>query len=228
MHEEYLWPWYANNDRSICWFCNILVSLDAISLVTPRKFQDPFHCRLHLVRKGRLCWTIWALWVAKDLGPLWQIGKILPAASPFDTLWLIMARINQGVGSLAAGTTNGSSFSRYSKGRRHYVLGTVTSCIITSVLIWLLGLITMSATQKFFREVCLEIAWSVNVNHRKRRRLIEGSHGCILSRRWLCLHLQCLRISLVTPLQGKLFWPKSSHNVLISVAARSLRSSQLR
>jgi NCS1 family nucleobase:cation symporter-1 len=78
---------------------------------------------------------IWAFSVAKGPGPLWQTGKRLPAASPFDTLWLIMVCINHGVGSLAAGIMNDSNFSRCLKGRRHYVIGTVTSCLITSVLV---------------------------------------------------------------------------------------------
>jgi NCS1 family nucleobase:cation symporter-1 len=78
---------------------------------------------------------IWAFSVAKGPGPLWQTGKRLPAASPFDTLWLIMTCINHGMGSLAARKMNGSNFSRYPKGRRHYVIGTVTSCVITSVLV---------------------------------------------------------------------------------------------
>jgi NCS1 family nucleobase:cation symporter-1 len=100
-----------------------------------------------------LCWMIWALSVAKGVGPLWKSGQTIPTGSPFGTSWIIMAGINQGVGSLAAGITNGSDFSRYSKGRRHYIIGTITSCLITGVLVSLIGLVTAAASQKIYGEV---------------------------------------------------------------------------
>jgi NCS1 family nucleobase:cation symporter-1 len=84
---------------------------------------------------------------------LWKSGQTIPEGSPFGTSWIIMAGINQGVGSLAAGITNGSDFSRYSKGRRHYIIGTITSCLITGVLVSLIGLVTAAASQKIYGEV---------------------------------------------------------------------------
>jgi hypothetical protein len=60
---------------------------------------------------------------------------------------------DQSVGGLAAGIANGSDFSRYSKGRRHYVIGTISSCVITGVLVSLMGLVTASASQTIYGEV---------------------------------------------------------------------------
>lgn len=96
---------------------------------------------------------IWALAVAKGVGPLWNTGQQLPEGSPWSASWLIMAGINQAVGGLAAGITNGSDFSRYAAARRHYVIGTITSCLCTGVLVSFIGLVTAAAAQKIYNEV---------------------------------------------------------------------------
>ncbi|KAH7379348.1 NCS1 nucleoside transporter family protein-like protein [Phaeosphaeria sp. MPI-PUGE-AT-0046c] len=119
----------------------------------PEKFKIPFIIVCAWCGLGMVCWMIWALSIAKGVGPLWNSGQKIPAGSPFGTSWLIMAGINQGVGSLAAGITNGSDFSRYAKGRRHYVIGTITSCLVTGVLVSLIGLVTAAASQKIYTEV---------------------------------------------------------------------------
>jgi len=64
-----------------------------------------------------------------------------------------MSGINQSIGGFAAGITNGSDFSRYASKRRNYIYGTVASCVITSVLVSLIGLVTAAAGQKIYGEV---------------------------------------------------------------------------
>ncbi|KAH8732728.1 NCS1 nucleoside transporter family protein-like protein [Phaeosphaeriaceae sp. PMI808] len=119
----------------------------------PEKFRIPFIILCAWCGVGMLCWMVWALSVAKGVGPLWSTGRKVPADSPFGTSWLIMAGINQSVGSLAAGITNGSDFSRYSKGRKQYIIGTIASCVVTGVLVSLVGLVTAAAAQKIYGEV---------------------------------------------------------------------------
>lgn len=100
-----------------------------------------------------IAWMIWALVTAKGVGPLWYSGQNVPSNSEWNTSWLIMAGINQSIGGLAAGITNGSDFSRYAKARRSYVLGTIASCVITGVLVSLIGLVTAASGQKMYGEV---------------------------------------------------------------------------
>jgi NCS1 family nucleobase:cation symporter-1 len=137
----------------------------------PERFKIPFVIVCTWCGLGMVCWMIWALSVAKGVGPLWHTGQNVPAGAQFGTSWLIMAGISklnaqsaletctdfamsdQGVGGLAAGIANGSDFSRYSKGRRHYIIGTISSCVVTGVLVSLMGLVTASASQKIFGEV---------------------------------------------------------------------------
>mgnify|MGYP003624085612 CR=1 FL=1 len=119
----------------------------------PEKFKIPFLIVCTWCGAGMICWMIWALSVADGVGPLWTSSQRIPAGSPFGTSWLIMAGINQGIGGLAAGITNGSDFSRYSKGRRHYIIGTIASCVVTGILVSLIGLVTAAAAQKIYGEV---------------------------------------------------------------------------
>ncbi|KAF1975115.1 hypothetical protein BU23DRAFT_634109 [Bimuria novae-zelandiae CBS 107.79] len=93
----------------------------------PEKFKIPFIIVCAWCSAGMLAWMIWALAVAKGVGPLWNIGQQLPAASPWNSSWLIMAGINQSLGGLAAGITNGSDFSRYASARKHYLIETITT-----------------------------------------------------------------------------------------------------
>ncbi|KAH7076955.1 NCS1 nucleoside transporter family protein-like protein [Paraphoma chrysanthemicola] len=119
----------------------------------PEKFKIPFLIVCTWCGLGMICWMIWALSVADGVGPLWSSGQKIPASSPFGTSWLIMAGINQGIGGLAAGITNGSDFSRYARGRRHYIIGTIASCVVTGILVSLIGLVTAAAAQKIYGEV---------------------------------------------------------------------------
>ena len=64
-----------------------------------------------------------------------------------------MAGINQSIGSLAAGITNGSDFSRYARSRRSYVFGTIGSAVITGIIVSLIGLATAASAQKIYGEV---------------------------------------------------------------------------
>ncbi|KAF2855491.1 NCS1 nucleoside transporter family protein-like protein [Plenodomus tracheiphilus IPT5] len=119
----------------------------------PEKFILPFLIVVVWCGIGMLAWMIWALAVAEGVGPLWSSAQTVPASSPFGTSWLIMAGINQSIGGLAAGITNGSDFSRYARARRHYVIGTIGSCVITGILVSLVGLVTAAAAQKIYGEV---------------------------------------------------------------------------
>jgi NCS1 family nucleobase:cation symporter-1 len=119
----------------------------------PEKFKIPFQIICTWCGVGMLAWMIWALSVAKGVGPLWSAGQSIPAGSRFNSSWLIMAGINQGIGGLAAGITNGSDFSRYASARRHYIYSTITSCFITGILVSFVGLVTASAAQKIYGEV---------------------------------------------------------------------------
>ncbi|KAL5116926.1 hypothetical protein ACEQ8H_005143 [Pleosporales sp. CAS-2024a] len=119
----------------------------------PEKFKIPFIIICTWCGIGMLCWMIWALSVARGVGPLWHSGENLPKSSPFGASWLIMSGINQGVGGLAAGITNGSDFSRYARGRKQYLIGTISSCFITGVLVSLIGLVTAAAAQKIYGQV---------------------------------------------------------------------------
>jgi NCS1 family nucleobase:cation symporter-1 len=119
----------------------------------PEKFKTPFIIVCTWCGIGMLSWMIWALSVAKGVGPLWYTGQTVPAGSPFGSSWLIMAGINGNLGSFAAGITNGSDFSRYAKGRRHYLIGTVSSCVVAGVIVSLMGLVTAAASQKIYGEV---------------------------------------------------------------------------
>lgn len=119
----------------------------------PEKFKIPFLVVCTWCGVGMVAWMIWALAVAKGVGPLWNSGQTVPAGSPFGPSWLILAGINQSIGGLAAGITNGSDFSRYARSRRSYIYGTIASCVITGVLVSLVGLVTAAAAQKIYGEV---------------------------------------------------------------------------
>jgi NCS1 family nucleobase:cation symporter-1 len=119
----------------------------------PERFKIPFLVVCIWCGVGMLAWMIWALATAKGVGPLWNSGQTISSGSPWSTSWLIMAGINQSIGGLAAGITNGSDFSRYARARRHYIYGTIGSCVITGVLVSLIGLVTAASAQKVYGEV---------------------------------------------------------------------------
>jgi NCS1 family nucleobase:cation symporter-1 len=122
-------------------------------LIRPERFKVPFLIVCTWCGLGMLAWMIWALAVAKGVGPLWYSGQQLPAGSPWGSSWLIMAGINQTLGGLAAGITNGSDFSRYARRPRSYIIGALGSCVITGVLISVIGLVTAAAAQKIYGEI---------------------------------------------------------------------------
>jgi NCS1 family nucleobase:cation symporter-1 len=119
----------------------------------PEKFKIPFLMVCIWCGVAMLAWMIWALATAKGVGPLWSSGQTVPDGSPWSTSWLIMSGINQSIGGLAAGITNGSDFSRYARARRSYIYGTISSCVITGVLVSLIGLVTAASAQRIYGEV---------------------------------------------------------------------------
>ncbi|KAJ9148595.1 Uracil permease [Pleurostoma richardsiae] len=121
--------------------------------IPPEKFKRPFQVTSIYCGLGMLCMMIWALAVAKGVGPLWSTGEAIASTSKWNASWLIMAGINQMIGGIAAGITNGSDFSRYAHGWRHYVGGTIASAWVTGVMVSFIGLVTTSAAQKIYGEV---------------------------------------------------------------------------
>ncbi|KAG9981420.1 NCS1 nucleoside transporter family protein-like protein, partial [Aureobasidium melanogenum] len=121
--------------------------------VRPEKFRLPFLVTSIYCGVGMLCMMIWSLSVAKGVGPLWTTGQNIPETSSWNLHWLEMKGINQIIGGIAAGITNGSDFSRYARSPKNYVLGTVLSAWITGVLVSLVGLVVTAACQKIYGEV---------------------------------------------------------------------------
>ncbi|KAI0841945.1 NCS1 nucleoside transporter family protein-like protein [Hypoxylon sp. FL0890] len=121
--------------------------------IPPEKFKIPFLLTSIYSALGMLSMMIWALSTAKGVGPLMNTGVALPEGSLWNASWLLMAGINQTVGGVTAGITNGSDFSRYSRNRKAYVIGTITSGWVTGVLVCFVGLVTTSAAQKIYGEV---------------------------------------------------------------------------
>ncbi|KAI2629867.1 NCS1 nucleoside transporter family protein-like protein [Hypoxylon sp. NC1633] len=121
--------------------------------IPPEKFKIPFLFTSLYTGIGMLAMMIWALSTANGAGPLLYTGVSLPQGSTWNSSWLLMAGINQTIGGIAAGITNGSDFSRYARNWQAYVIGTITSGWVTGVLVCLVGLVTTSAAQKIYGEV---------------------------------------------------------------------------
>jgi NCS1 family nucleobase:cation symporter-1 len=120
--------------------------------IRPEKFKWPFRVTSIYCGIGMLCMMTWALVTAKGVGPLMTQGQNVPSGWK-NSSWLMMAGINQMLGGIAAGITNSSDFSRYAKGPKHYVGGTILSAWIVGVLVSFIGLVTTSASQKIYGEV---------------------------------------------------------------------------
>lgn len=121
--------------------------------IRPEKFKLPFQVISIYCGVGMMCMMIWSLAVAKGVGPVFTTGESLAAGSKWNSSWLIMAGINQMIGGIAAGITNGSDFSRYAKGPKHYISGSVASVWIVGTLVSFVGLVTTSACQKIYGEI---------------------------------------------------------------------------
>lgn len=121
--------------------------------IRPEHFKLPFMVTSIYCFCAMFAMMVWALATAHGVGPLWGAGVELPATSRWNVSWLLMAGINQMIGQIAAGITNGSDFSRYSRGWRAYVAGTISSGWVTGSLVSFIGLVTTSAAQKIYGEV---------------------------------------------------------------------------
>ncbi|KAI6093663.1 NCS1 nucleoside transporter family protein-like protein [Hypoxylon rubiginosum] len=121
--------------------------------IRPEKFKTPFLFTTIYSALGMIAIMIWALSTAHGAGPLLSTGVALPEGSKWNVSWLLMAGINQTIGGITAGITNGSDFSRYARNWRAYLIGTITSGWITGILVCLVGLVTTSAAQKIYGEV---------------------------------------------------------------------------
>ncbi|KAI1484751.1 uracil permease [Biscogniauxia mediterranea] len=121
--------------------------------IPPERFKVPFMFTSVYCGLGMLAMMVWALATAGGVGPLLSTGVAIPDGARWNASWLIMAGINQLMGGIAAGITNGSDFSRYARGWRSYVAGTVLSGWVTGTLVSLVGLVTASAAQKIYGAV---------------------------------------------------------------------------
>lgn len=121
--------------------------------IRPEKFKLPFLITSVYCGVGMLCMMIWSLSVANGVGPLWHTGQTIASTSKWNSSWLIMYGINQMIGGIAAGITNGSDFSRYAKSPKHYLVGTTISAWVVGTLVSLIGLAVTSACQKIYGEV---------------------------------------------------------------------------
>ncbi|KAI0383979.1 NCS1 nucleoside transporter family protein-like protein [Hypomontagnella monticulosa] len=121
--------------------------------IPPEKFKFPFMFTTIYSALGMISMMIWALSTAKGAGPLLYQGVNIPENSQWNISWLLLAGINQSIGGVAAGITNGSDFSRYARNWRAYIIGTITSGWITGILVCVIGLVTTSAAQKIYGQV---------------------------------------------------------------------------
>ncbi|KAH9902050.1 uracil permease [Xylariomycetidae sp. FL2044] len=121
--------------------------------IPPEQFRIPFLVTSIYCALGMFSMMVWALATADGVGPLLTTGTSVPANAQWNSSWLIMAGINQMIGGIAAGITNGSDFSRYARGWQSYVVGTITSGWITGILVSFVGLVTTSAAQKIYGTV---------------------------------------------------------------------------
>ncbi|KAI1082723.1 NCS1 nucleoside transporter family protein-like protein [Whalleya microplaca] len=121
--------------------------------IPPEKFKIPFLVTSIYCGLAMLSMMIWALATAGGVGPLWNTGVAIPEGSAWNSSWLMMAGINQLIGGIAAGITNGSDFSRYARGWQSYVIGSTSSGWVTGTLVCFIGLVTTSAAQKIYGEV---------------------------------------------------------------------------
>lgn len=91
--------------------------------------------------------------MAKGVGPVFSEGQKIPSESRWNVSWLMMSGINQMIGGIAAGITNGSDFSRYAKSPKHYVTGSIASVWAVGTFVSFVGLVTTSACQKIYGEI---------------------------------------------------------------------------
>ncbi|KUJ17170.1 uracil permease [Mollisia scopiformis] len=121
--------------------------------IRPEKFKLPFQVVSAYCGIGMICMMIWSLSVAKGVGPVFSEGEKIPSESRWNSSWLIMSGINQMLGGIAAGITNGSDFSRYAKSPKHYILGSIASVWVVGTMVSFVGLVTTSACQKIYGEI---------------------------------------------------------------------------
>ncbi|KAK4076772.1 uncharacterized protein Triagg1_4375 [Trichoderma aggressivum f. europaeum] len=122
-------------------------------LIAPEKYKLLFQLTSLYCGLGMLSMMIWALATAKGAGTLWTTGQTIPTTSSWNSSWLIMMGINQMIGNFAAGLTNSSDFSRYSRSWKHYVGGSFLSGVVVGVLVCFCGLVTTSAAQKIYGDI---------------------------------------------------------------------------
>lgn len=120
--------------------------------IPPEKFKIPFQVTSVYCGLGMMAMMIWALVTAKGVGSLWTTGSAKTTGWE-NTSWLLMAGMNQMVGGTAPAMTNMSDFSRYSKGWKGFVTGSLISCWVLGVLVSLAGLATTAAAQKIYGKI---------------------------------------------------------------------------
>ncbi|TRM62320.1 permease [Schizophyllum amplum] len=131
---------------TIFWFCSL-----PFLWMPPEKYRLPFQVVCIYCGVAMICMMIWALSVAKGVGPTFYTSQNL--SGDWSINWVMLRCINSLIGGKAAGMTNGSDFSRYGKSARQFTTGTFLCLFIVGTLVSFVGLVTVSATQVIYNEV---------------------------------------------------------------------------
>jgi NCS1 family nucleobase:cation symporter-1 len=121
--------------------------------IRPERFKKPFFFSSLGCGIAMISMMIWALSVAKGVGPIFYKGEDVPSTSRFGISWLMMAGLNQAIGQKAAGMANESDFSRYANSRRAFVLGTCSVQWLVGIFVSLGGLVTTAACQVIYGKI---------------------------------------------------------------------------
>ncbi|KAK7431625.1 hypothetical protein QQZ08_001843 [Neonectria magnoliae] len=121
--------------------------------IRPERFKKPFFVSSVGCGVAMLAMMIWALSVAKGVGPVFYRGEDVPSTSRWSVSWLMMAGLNQAIGQKVAGMTNESDFSRYANSHLAFVIGTVSVQWVVGIIVSLGGLVTTAACQIIYGEI---------------------------------------------------------------------------
>jgi NCS1 family nucleobase:cation symporter-1 len=121
--------------------------------IRPERFKKPFFFSSLGCGIAMISMMIWALAVAKGVGPIFYKGENVPSTSRFGISWLMMAGLNQAIGQKAAGMVNESDFSRYANSRYAFVVGTCSVQWLVGIFVSFGGLVTTAACQVIYGKI---------------------------------------------------------------------------
>lgn len=122
-------------------------------LIRPERFKKPFFISSVGCGIAMLAMMIWSLSVAGGVGPVFYQGQEVPSTSQWSVSWIMMAALNQAIGSSAAGIANESDFSRYANRHIAFVVGTFSVHWVVGILVSIGGLVTTAACQVIYGEI---------------------------------------------------------------------------